>query len=923
MRQTPDGLTLSATDVSNALSCRHLTGLDMEVAAGLRKRPFRPDPLADILRDRGLAHEAAYVEALRGRGLDVVDVRNDADREGATLAAMAAGRDVIVQGALRDGRWFGLPDVLLKVARPGRWDWSYEAVDTKLAQETKAAAILQLGLYSELLKTAQGVAPEFFTVVTPKTLPAGEVYRVDDYAAYVRLIRRRLEETAALPAAEVVAANYPEPVNHCDVCAFWSGCDSQRRTDDHLSLIAGASRSQRRELEDHDITTLTDLAGRETLDFKPKRGALESLLRVRDQAKVQFRSRGLETPLHELRPRVEKQGFERLPVPSPGDVFLDLEGDPFAVEGGREYLFGLVTVGDDGAPRYQAWWAITHAEEARAFGEVVDFIEARRAVHPDMHVYHYAPYEPSAFKRLMGRHVLRQSAIDALLRGGHFVDLYAIVTQSLLAGVERYSIKNLEPLYGFKRAVPLEDARGGLRAMERCLETGVPEIDAAVRDTVQGYNEDDCVSTLRLRDWLERLRAAEIANGVEIPRPAPEESDASDKVDERARRVDALRTRLLDGVPAEPSARSEDQQARWLLAYMLDWHRREDKAAWWEYFRLRDMPDDDLYDERQAVAGLEFVERAEERRNKKGVPSGPVVDRYQYPAQEMEMRVGDTLKSKAGTFGKLVALDRDRRLLDVEKAGVRREQHPLSAFGYSYVNPQVMEEAIHRLSARILEGDGTIGEEGGSDAATRRLLRATPPRWGAGSVTRRPEESIVEFSTRAVLSLDQSVLPIQGPPGAGKTYAGARMIVELVRSGKKVGVTATSHKVIRNLLSAVTKVPGATVSAGHLPSKKEPPPQTEGITNLESNDKAFAAMSSGGHFGAGRHRLDVGAARVRGARRCSLCRRGRTDVSGECRGGISGREEPGVPGRPAATRPAGEGQPSRRPRSLGARPPAR
>ena len=282
-----------------------------------------------------------------------------------------------------------------------------------------------------------------------------------------------------------------------------------------------------------------------------------------------------------------------------------------------------------------------------------------------MHVYHYAPYEPSAFGRLMGRHATREAEVDALFRGDHFVDLYHVVHQALLAGVERYSIKNLEPLYGFTRVVPLESARFGLRAMERCLETGVGDIPADVSRVVAGYNQDDCVSTLRLRDWLEGIRAAEVARGVDVPRPVPEESKASEKVDAKARRVEELRGQLLAGVSEEKVERSDEQQARWLLAYMLDWHRREDKAAWWEYFRLKDLPEEDLYDERQALAGLEFVGRVEEVKNERtGKPTGSVIDRYRYPPQEMEIRDTDALKTGDG-----------KKWADMNQGGPRGPHH--------------------------------------------------------------------------------------------------------------------------------------------------------------------------------------------------------------------------------------------------------
>ena len=87
-----------------------------------------------------------------------------------------------------------------------------------------------------------------------------------------------------------------------------------------------------------------------------------------------------------------------------------------------------------------------------------------------MHVYHYAPYEPAAFRRLMGRHATREAEIDRMLRAELFVDLHAVVKHSLRASVEKYSIKDLEPFYGFERAVDLKDARTNLRVVERALE---------------------------------------------------------------------------------------------------------------------------------------------------------------------------------------------------------------------------------------------------------------------------------------------------------------------------------------------------------------------------------------------------------------------------------------------------------------------
>src|SRR5207237_7345925 len=93
-------------------------------------------------------------------------------------------------------------------------------------------------------------------------------------------------------------------------------------------------------------------------------------------------------------------------------------------------------------------------------------------------------------------------------------------------------------------------------------------------------------------------------------------------------------------------------------------------------------------------------------------------------------------------------------------------------------------------------------EGAGRYQAARDLLMREGPRIG-GAPIRLADETPLAAALRIALRLDGGVLPIQGPPGAGKTHIGARMICELVEAGAKVGITATSHKVIRRLLDEV------------------------------------------------------------------------------------------------------------------------
>lgn len=829
MKTNADGtLRLSATDLASFLSCRHRTALEMGHAHGKFDKPKYDDPHLELLFARGLEHEAAYVKTLvdeTGGDVERMPDKDDGTAAARTLAAMQAGKAVIVQGVVGDSRWYGRTDVLQRVERPSKLGaWSYEVADTKLSRETKAGTVLQLVFYSALLERVLGHLPEQFHVVTPD---ARESYRTSDYAPYAEMIWRHLDTCSAEEDAALASANYPEPVDHCDICPWTGQCKARRRKDDHLSLVAGISRTQRRELTSRECATLTQLAQLPMpLPFTPTRGAADSYERVREQARVQLESRGLAIPKYELLPIVRPtetepgQGLCRLPEPSPGDIFLDLEGDPFVgptsgppMLRGREYLFGVVTVhpGPEGPGlQYTPFWAEDEAGEKRAFEAVMDLIAAQKAAHPGAHVYHYAPYEPSAFKRLMGRHATREQEMDALLRSETFVDLYGVVRQGLRAGIERYSIKNLEVLYGFTREVDLKQAREYLQAMELAVESNrIQDLKPEVRAAVQGYNQDDCVSTFHLRNWLEKLRAEAVAQGEDIPRPALKTGEASEALSERQAKVEAVRGQLL-------GAEGHD---RYLMAYLLDYHRREQKAEWWDYFRLLEMADEELIEEPGAVSGLTYVQDVEKVKRS-------VVQRYSYPQQEMELRRGDTLKLQdQKKWSEVVSVDRVARTIDVLVGPSRVSDRPTSAFRHDHITTGVIEDALMAIGESVVSGE--------VDPLAMRLLQRVKP------------------STFEVTRLSEEVLALQGPPGAGKTYTGGKMICDLVAAGKNVGIAATGHKVIENLLTAVAKEAkhrGLSISLGHRRSADESAADDEAhdarpaITIYDKNETAHAAL---------------------------------------------------------------------------------
>jgi uncharacterized protein len=830
-------LQLSASDLVGYLNCHHLTQLDAQVATGALAKPKVWDPSLEVLWERGAAHELAYVEHLRSLGLTIVEIEGigvDEAQVEQTRAAMRAGAEVIVQGAFLDGVWSGRTDVLLRVPRPSALgDWSYEVVDTKLARETKGGTVLQLCLYSDLLASAQGRAPDEMHVVTPGRGFERESYRTAAYAAYYRQVRTALERSLAAERQ----ATYPDPKDHCDICRWRRDCDARRRKDDHLCLVAGISTTQIAELSQHNVTTLTALAHVPLpLPWKPERGLAQSLERTREQARIQWEGRQGARDIYEPLPLAANTGLHRLPETSRGDIFLDLEGDPFVGEEGLEFLFGYVTADATGARNYVAEWAFTRAEERRAFERFVDFVMAQWVQHPGLHIYHYAPYEPSALKRLMGRYATREDEIDRMLRASLFVDLYTIARQSIRASVERYSIKNLETFYDFNRSVPLVEVRGALAKLEARLELNdAAAITEESKDVVLRYNRDDCLSAQRLRDWLEKIRGEMIVKGAAIPRPEAEDPAPSPELDERQRQVAALVERLVADVPAETKERSAEQQARWILAHSLDWHRREQKSAWWEFYRLAELTPDELHDERSGIAGLEFGASVGEKTR---VP----VHRYRFPPQELELREGDRLYvSQEQELGTVAAISVESGTIDIKKRGDTAAIHPKAAFVHDLVRTGVMADALFRLGSHVAD-HGVAGT--GAYQAARDLLLRLPPRL-EGQPLQSNDESASEAAVRVATKLTSGVLPIQGPPGAGKTFTAAQMICTLVKAGKKVGVTANSHKVIRNLLDKVVEqADQAGLSIQCLQKVADKTADVPGIRFETDNEKTLAALGT-------------------------------------------------------------------------------
>ena len=876
----------SASDLVGFLACHHRLALERAAFDGLVERSIRNDPEIELIQKRGYAHEQRYRDELSASGRSVIEIqpdgsiaeRGDVIRAAAaeTIKALRGGVDVVYQATFFDGEWVGYADFLLRVERPSDLGvWSYEVADTKLARHVKGSAVLQICSYVEQLTRIQGIEPELLHVVLGGSTHETESLRVADYMAYYRRIKAEFE--TAVTAGEAVypvTETYPEPVDHCDVCRWVVHCKAQRRADDDLSLVSGITARQRTALKSRGIAHRRELAVLE-VPMEPRLEGVsrQSLARVREQARIQVAGEDEGAPKWELlKPErdedgvlVADRGFLVLPEPTPHDLFFDIEGDPFALEDGVEYLFGVLepALQDPARPEepyfHEIWsrdgdGALTRGAEKAAFEALVDLLIARLDAHPAMHVYHYAAYEKVALGRLAQRHATREEEVDRLLRARVLVDLFRVVRQGIRASVESYSIKRLEPLYGLVREVELRSAGSSIVQFEVWLEGGVTE-NGAIGETIlreiAGYNRDDVLSTWRLRDWLEeRRRDLEESLGQPVPRPPAQPEAAEQKaLTEKEQRVADLVAALTEGVPAEPDDRSPDQAATWLLAQLLDWHRREDKAFWWRFYELAGMTDEELVDQREPLGRIELVEDV-------GVMNkgGSRLQRFSFPLQDHGLKVGravinpETVQDDGAKLcGTVHELDEIGLTVVLRRTPGQLEQGvPKALIPHEYFSTEEIRGSLLRTAEWVR--DNTIDAPGPSRAARDLLLRRRPRLRVPEARLRREEELPLDAAVRLGQGLDGGLLAIQGPPGSGKTYTAAQMIVALVRDGRRIGVTANSHKVIGNALDKIHEAAiktGVLVRIGQRHSSQDDEPTSKHARPLGSPAEARTAILNG------------------------------------------------------------------------------
>lgn len=865
MAQKLDGLwVVSPQDLVAEFECTHKVALNAALSSGALEWVDSPDPGMELLRDQGLVHERNRLDALSAE-FTVLELQTPPRSRAAyeqgwleTAHAMDDEIEAIYQGTLFTGDFLGFVDFLIlsrdehgDVVRDSHGKAIYEPVDTKSARTAKRGAVLQVAAYAQALVQLGRPAPRsvhlWLAGDDDWSAPAEPLIAL---ALHLRnRVINRLPKLGAVPVPQWAA-----PCEACARCKFADYCDVGRHRDRDVSLIQGIRSGTRQRLIDAGLVTIDDVAALQP-EERPAFIAAATFENLRAQAALQIAGEERGEILFEV---VEPSVLAGLPSRSAGDVWFDMEGDPYAPgPAGLEYMFGFGFMGNSGF-MFDTFEAHDPSTERRAFEFFIDEVLQRWVDHPGMHVYHYADYERRTLQRLAQQYGTREIEVDRILQAGILIDLYAVVRHAMRFSTESLSLKYIEGVYGVSHSgEDVATAMDSVIQYERVVrlrEHGQVDEADKVLARIRSYNKLDCESTMKLDDWLRTLVASASSNFAPSISVDVDAEPGFTSGDAHAEILIALQHNL----PIEFGDRDSNQRARALLAAALSFHPREHRPAWWQLFELIKAEPEDLQRASNVLlvdhidsSGWEMPPRARKMRREltlssdmedpRGIlDSGSEAFLLYEHAPEGVASPSDSVR---GYHRAKVNTIRETRVEVTERSG-RDGSTWLDMPIAVLPGPPIKADSIRTViadAARSIQPTDPDDQWVFPDAAWADLLLARSPRTSSGTLPSTGDT--VNDLCRALEESNDSYIAVQGPPGTGKTYVGSRTVARLAKQGWRIGVVAQSHAVVDNFLQAVYQSDSA-LAIGKEPSTGKDASQPWHITGkIES----WTLSQSGGY----------------------------------------------------------------------------
>ena len=766
-----------------------------------------------------------------------------------TIELMKAGAPVIYQGGLKQTvgtlQFGGKPDFLVRgdyeltfvdgkltaVANPEGSSAGYTVCDAKYAGKTKPTYLLQVAIYIDALAELGLLAKgqKHGTVLGKRVIDSYEEIEILPAMKLAREDLMQLVNAALLAQQNGDLAKYEADAiswhcaakDACSICEYPDLCAEDRVATDDLVQVAGITQSQIAKLAAIGVTTMSALA----------ESSNETFSKIQRQAAEQVKGLGTGNPEHTL---LSDPEIQFLPPKSANDIFFDMEGFPYFIEGdGLEYLFGNTNWNDE----FVEFWANDREEEKQAFIDFVTWAVAQMQADPGAHIYHYASYENSALVRLATRFGVMNDEVRWLQVNGRLVDLYPYVRNSLVVGEDGYSIKDLERHYGFKRSSATKNANASIEDYQnwRDYVAAANDADAPAEERAKAqaladetyrnlrqYNIEDVQSTRELYVWLASFEGACSRYGEDRENPYLTDPDGLEgdglvtKAQLELERLQARTAELFEPVADWQfglDAAADEKALVWLaLTHSILFYKREDVMFWTDIYIRMQQDDAQLESDRRGAALLNLREVSRESKTKRdsGAPFIKVTYQAELPIEdlyepEVEQRI--VVRYEIGgrrqkrDFGEIISFENGTVTFTRESLNGLSNVKPNAILEAQTFNTSAKQSALELLANEITgEWGDPRNEAPVGRAIMDLLLRRAPRLTGGGSLPTADANNYLPAVIEATQKLDNSTLCIQGPPGSGKTYLASYTIANLVAKGFKVAVLSNSHSAVENLL---------------------------------------------------------------------------------------------------------------------------
>jgi uncharacterized protein len=793
MKINEQKILYSPSDLNNFISCKYHIKNDLVAKElSLKKKEISAD--IKLWRKYGDEHEAKYLKLLQENNKPNITIdpkQSDQERFEATKDAIKKGFKLIYKAFFVDKNFRGECDFLIRLEQKSDLgEYSYEVYDTKITKNLRSKHVLQITGYSFLLSKVQGSMPLKMHLIDGSNITHD--YKVSEFIDYFLYSKENFENFLPLAKKENL---YPEKCSFCPLCPWLDECEKKWTTDNYINQTCGIVNSQVQKFKKEKIKTVSDLAKIDPSKIKSKIN-LSTKIRLVNQAKLQeLKKLTGETKAVFLNAELNK-GFYKMPEPNEGDLFYDIEGFPQSDSRPFEYLHGVYYLNKTkkifknfAVKKYNT------EEEKRIFIELIDFFKDHFKKYPDAYLYHYNNYEKRALKDLSISYSSvfpeGQNFIDSLLRQEKFVDLYLVVSQCMQTTEKDLSLKTIEIFYRKQRSSIVKTADDSIKLFDNWCSTN----ESSLIQDIINYNEEDCISTYELREFLLKNRSKDLPWFSQTHEDKEKNSALKDfEINEN------LLIEKLESKKNKNNIKFIDD-----LISLVGFHRREAKPSIWAYYERKEKSPEELEDDADCIGNCVLIEEVPcDDENRKRY-------KYKFNTQNYKIKEGNSASDifEERNFGKVESIDEvddDENYVEISISKKILEKDVgsmpinLNLGPPASPNTNVIASALNKFIQSYLD-KGTPKYKCADDL----LKKNHPdiPSFISGKSIIDYQKDIIEESIKVIKNLNSSYILIQGPPGSGKTYASAKIILSLLKDGKKVGVTSNSHKAINNLLEKI------------------------------------------------------------------------------------------------------------------------